>query len=46
MRNKGGQKDGKCSVISLHCGDRRPFVSEIGRKMRFRFRSTPAKLVL
>ncbi len=40
-KNKGGMEDGKCSVFSSHCGDRRSFVSET-ENMCFRFRSTPA----
>jgi hypothetical protein len=31
MRNKIGREDGKCLFFSLHCGDQRSFVSEIGR---------------
>jgi hypothetical protein len=31
MRHEGGggQEDGKCSVLSMHCGDQCIFVSEI-----------------
>ncbi len=43
-KNKGGLEDGKCSVFSSHCGDRRSFVSET-ENMCFRFRSTPADLI-
>ncbi len=33
LKISGGRKNGKCSLVGSHCGDRCSFVSEFGRHL-------------